>query len=166
MVLKIFGKYWYIVNKWRHPFASTLKVKVENITIHFTQIFNFWRSVISLIPGNRFHWISKYKWEKSNEIFFEKYFGQNIFQWQLLAEAGIRRCFLWKLFWKFHKFPRKTFPVSPNLQFCLKEQFHRDVFLGNLRSFLNSYYQKLHILLSFFITYFANFIYSSPNLQN
>ena len=73
MVLKIFGKYWYIVNKWRHSFASTLKVKVENITIHFTQKFNFWRSVISLIPGNRFHWISKYKWEKSNEIFFEKY---------------------------------------------------------------------------------------------
>ena len=56
--------------------------------------------------------------------------------------------------------------MSRNLQLCLKEQFQGDVFLGNLRNFSNRYSQKLHILLSFFITYFANFIYSSPNLWN
>ena len=26
--IKIFGKYWYTLNKWGHPFASTWKVKV------------------------------------------------------------------------------------------------------------------------------------------
>ena len=36
--------------------------------------------------------------------------------------------------------------MSGNLQLCLKNQFHRDVFLGNLWNFSNSYSQKLHIL--------------------
>ena len=35
-----------------------------------------------------------------------------IFQRQLIAEASICGSFLWNLFWKFHKFPRRTFPVS------------------------------------------------------
>ena len=51
--------------------------------------------------------------------------------------------------------------MSGNLQLCLKKQFHWDVFLGNVRNFSNSYSQKQHIfaiVLSFFITYFANLI--------
>ena len=105
---------------------------------------------------------------KSHEIFFKKHLLVETFSSdELIAKAGIRGCFLRNLFWKFHKFSRRTFPeVSGNLQLCLKKQFHPDVFLGNLRNFSNSYSQKLHILLCFFITYFANFIYLSPNLWN
>ena len=36
--------------------------------------------------------------------------------WKLKFTA-ICWCFLWKLFWKFYKFPRRTPPVSCNLQF-------------------------------------------------
>ena len=49
---------------------------------------------------------------KSNEIFKKIIFGWNIFQQQLIAEAGICRSFFWNPSWKFHKFPRRTFPVS------------------------------------------------------
>ena len=56
VIVKILGKYWYILNN-----------------IRLIQIFNSWTSVIHLIPGNTCHWISKHKWKKSNEIFFEKY---------------------------------------------------------------------------------------------
>ena len=39
-----------------------------------------------------------------------------------------------------------------------------ETFSDNCNNFSNSFSQKLHILLYFFITYFTNFIYSSPNL--
>ena len=49
---------------------------------------------------------------KSNKIFWKRSFGWNIFQQQLIAEASIPGSFLWNLFWKFHEFSRRTFPVS------------------------------------------------------
>ena len=65
-------------------------------------------SLIHLIPRSTCHWILNRKRYFSNKISF----GRNIFQRQLIAEADIRGCFLWNLFWKFHKFPRRTLPVS------------------------------------------------------
>ena len=115
-------------------------------------------SVIHLIPGSTCHWIS-------NRMRHKK----NISQWQLIAEAGIRGCFLVKPnSQNFLNFPEHCQQVSGNLQLCLKKQFHWNVFLGNLGSFWNSYSQKLDILLCFFTIDipFANFIYSSPNLWN
>ena len=53
---------------------------------------------------------------KSNEIFLKISFGRNIFQRQLIAEAGIHGSLLWNLFWKFHKSTKRTFPekaISP-----------------------------------------------------
>ena len=94
---------------------------------------------------------------------------KNISQWRLIAEAGIRGCFLVKPnSQNFLNFPEHCQQVSGNLQLCLKKQFHWNVFLGNLGSFWNSYSQKLDILLCFFTIDipFANFIYSSPNLWN
>ena len=64
-------------------------------------------SVIHLISGGTCHWISN-----QMRCFKKNTFGQNISQWQLIAEAGIHGSFLWNLFWKFHKFPRRTSPVS------------------------------------------------------
>ena len=64
-------------------------------------------SVTDLIPGSTCHSISD-----QMRYFLKTSFGWNIFQRQLIAEAGICGCFLWNLFWKCHKFPRRTFPVS------------------------------------------------------
>ena len=64
-------------------------------------------SVIHLIPGGTCHWISNWM-----RYFLKIYFGRNIFQWQLIAEASICGCFMWNLFWKFHKFSRRTFPFN------------------------------------------------------
>ena len=65
-------------------------------------------SVIHLLTGSTCHWIS------NRMRYFQKisFGGRNIFKRQLIAEGGIRGCFLWNLFSKFHKFLRRTLPVS------------------------------------------------------
>ena len=66
------------------------------------------RFVIHLIPGSTCHWISRWM-----RFFLKKYLSVETFSsndyLQKPAFAGV---LLWNLFWKFHKFPRKTFPVS------------------------------------------------------
>ena len=119
-------------------------------------------SVIHLIPGSTCHWISNRMRYFLKNIFWSKHFPAttNCKTWH-------SRVFLVKPVFYFINFPHEHYQyVSSNLELCLKKQFYRDVFLGNLRNFSNIYSQKLHILLCFFITDFANFIYSSPNLWN
>ena len=64
-------------------------------------------SVIHLIPGSTCHWISNQMRYFLKNIFWSKHFPATT-----NCRTGIRGCFLWNLFWKFHKFPRRTFPVS------------------------------------------------------
>ena len=52
-----------------------------------------------------------FRWFFSRVAFFRWLFSGWLFSW-CLAEAAILGVFLWKLFGKFHKFPRRTFPLS------------------------------------------------------
>ena len=95
-------------------------------------------SVIHLIPGSTYHWIS------SRMRYFKISFSWNIFQQQLIAEADIRWSFLWNLFWKFHKFQKKTLFKKAISAGCFSWKFtkfferlfsettHSFVFLHNL----------------------------------
>ena len=64
-------------------------------------------SVIYLIPRSTCHWISNRRRYFLKNIFWSKHFP---------ATTNCRSRHLWvflvKLFWTFHKFPRRTFPVT------------------------------------------------------
>ena len=64
-------------------------------------------SVIHLIPGSTCHWILN-----RVRYFFKNIFWSKHFPGTTDRRSGIHGSFLWNLFWKFHKFPRRIFPVS------------------------------------------------------
>ena len=115
------------------------------------------RWLLLLIPGNTCYWISKHKWEKSDsdkqlqKLPFESNFCE--------SSPG-----------NFINFPEEHSQVLGNLQLCFKKQFHRNVFLENLRNFSNCCSQEQHIYCYSF-EFLHNilcsyFIYSSPKLPN
>ena len=77
VILKILGKYWYILNN-NTPYSD-----IYFLNICYT--LNPWEHM----PLNIKTEMKKIEWD----IFWKIYFGQNIFQWQLIAEAAIRTCF-------------------------------------------------------------------------
>ena len=107
------------MNKTRREVNGTNQVQT-NINI----VKSLQTSVIHLIRGSTCYWISNWM-----RYFFKNIFWRNIFQRQLIAEAGIHWCFLWNLFWKFHKFPRRTLPVFIHLQICGTKYMQRHICL-------------------------------------
>ena len=91
------------MNKAQREVNQTNQVQTKINLMKGLQMF-----VIHWIPGSTWHWISN----QMKYLLKKKSFGWNIFQQQLIAEADICGCFLWNLFWTFHKFPRRTFPVT------------------------------------------------------
>ena len=122
---------------------------------------------ISIVKGLETSIIHVIEYQIEWDIFLKNIFWSKHFPATTNCKTWHSRVFLVKPVFYFINFPHEHYQyVSSNLELCLKKQFYRDVFLGNLRNFSNIYSQKLHILLCFFITDFANFIYSSPNLWN
>ena len=76
LILKILGKYWYILNKWRivwtYFIASTLKVKVWYNSTPYSDMY--WKSVIHLVPGSTCHWISNWMRYFLKNMFWLKHF--------------------------------------------------------------------------------------------
>ena len=119
-------------------------------------------SVIHLILGSTCHWIS-------DEM---RYFFKNIF-WSKHCPAitscrsQLSRVFLVKPVLKISQISQKnihsTCQVTGN--FVLKSNF-TGMFFSEIYEIFRTAILSYYTFFCFFITYFANFIYSSPNLWN